>query len=164
VPGKRPRNSNTVVVFIHGFDSNNRDAWRHENGSYWPAIVAADSLFERASIVLAPFYTTFTSDEYSLSDASRDLWSQLKRRDPEIGRSVLDHPRVLFIAHSTGGVLLRHFLARHQGDPLLKSKYVGAMLLASPSAGSAVLSIWRSSGGHCRRTECWMSSDQAAHS
>lgn len=136
----RCKNSNTVVVFVHGFDSNNINAWKSETG-YWPEIVAKDPIYKNASIVLAPFYTNALSADYLLNDASRGLWSELTRRDPEVGRSVLDHTKVLFVTHSTGGVLIRHVLERNLGSHPLKmsGRLVGLMLLASPSQGSKLL-------------------------
>ncbi|PSL80029.1 hypothetical protein C7T35_34450 [Variovorax sp. WS11] len=137
----RCRNTDTVIVFIHGFNSNNREAWLSANGTYWPELVRSDGMFDRASIVLLPFYTALTSGDYSLFDASQGIWNELARSDPQIGRSVLDHTNIVFVAHSTGGVLLRYMLAQRQGEAKLRRKRIGLFLVASPSEGSEAL--WR---------------------
>lgn len=135
----RCRNSDTVVVFVHGFNSNNQAAWLHEGGAYWPTLVTTDRAFDLASVVLLPFYSALTSGQYGLFEASRGLWDSLTTKDAEIGRAVLDHQQVLFVAHSTGGVLLRHALAEYQGEAILKGKRIGLLLVASPSEGSDIL-------------------------
>ncbi|CAM5783915.1 esterase/lipase family protein [Rhizobacter fulvus] len=137
----RCRNTDTVIVFIHGFNSNNREAWLNTNGTFWPDLVRSDGKFDGASIVLLPFYTTLTSGDYSLFDASQGIWNELSRSDAQIGRSALDHTNIVFVAHSTGGVLLRYMLTQRQGEAKLRRKRIGLFLVASPSEGSDAL--WR---------------------
>lgn len=135
----RCRNTDTVIVFVHGFNSNNRTAWLNANGTYWPFLLNADELFDRASVVLAPFHTKWTSGDHGLQDAGKELWNALTQTDRVLGRAVLDHRQIVFVAHSTGGVLARHVLAEYRASPQLQGKAFVMLLLGSPTEGSKVL-------------------------
>lgn len=139
----RCRNSDTVVVFVHGFNSNNRAAWLHGQGSYWPLLINGDSSFDGTSVVLAPFFSQLAPSDYGLQEASNALWEALVRPEGPTARAVLDHRQVIFVAHSTGGVLVRNLLFRHRHGPALRGKSVGLLLVASPTEGSEVLRTLR---------------------
>lgn len=143
----RCRNTDTVIVFVHGFNSNNRSAWLNDKGPYWPYLLNADPTFDRASIVLAPFYTNWSSGNFDLMDAGKEIWNAMIQRDAKLGRSVLDHRQIVFVAHSTGGVLVRHVLSEHWADANLRGKGISVLLLASPSEGSKVLAYLKPLAG-----------------
>src|SRR5450432_3388205 len=93
--------ADTVVVFVHGFDSNNRTAWLQQSANsgryfYWPQIVLNDDALEipersgnKPSIFLAGYYTALDSTIFSFNDASDQLWKALLERSGS-GRSALD--------------------------------------------------------------------------
>ncbi|MDH5670049.1 MAG: alpha/beta hydrolase [Nitrospira sp.] len=138
------KTSDTVVVFVHGILGNSRDTWLHVDSSnhkkhtYWPALVYDDiDNFEKPSIFLGGYYTDPDSGEYGLSDISKDLYRALDSRD-SAGRRVLDKRNILFVTHSTGGLVARHLLSNNKDA--FKPKGVGLVLLASPSYGSRLAS------------------------
>jgi len=135
--------SETVIVFIHGIFGDNRATWFYKdseetgNNSYWPFIVSEDETFEKPSIFLAGYYTSPGSGNYSLADISKAIYTALDKRDSD-KRRVLDKRSILFVAHSTGGLVARHILSHHQ--EAFKGNVVGLALFASPSYGSRLAS------------------------
>jgi Putative serine esterase (DUF676) len=137
--------ADTVVVFVHGFDSNNRTAWLQQVAnstrySYWPQLVFEDDALEvpersgnKPSIFLAGYYTALDSTIFSFGDASDQLWKALLER---LGgaRPVLDRHNIMFVAHSAGGIVVRDMLVKHAND--FSGKRLGLLLVASPSLGS----------------------------
>lgn len=127
--------SSTVFVFVHGIFSNSRECWTAKNGVYWPQLIRSDQRFGNPSIYLGTYYTDFSSGIYRVPDAARELLSYMRVTDPKGRMPLLDKPNIVFIAHSTGGLVVRYLLERNQD--LFKSKNIGLVLLASPSRGSA---------------------------
>ena len=137
--------ADTVVVFVHGFDSNNRSAWLRQipnssHYSYWPELVFEDDALElpersgnKPSIFLAGYYTALDSTIFSFDDASNQLWEALLERRGD-ARPVLDRHDILFVAHSAGGIVVRNMLVKHAQD--FSGKRLAILLVASPSLGS----------------------------
>lgn len=127
--------SDTVFVFVHGIFSNSIDCWTAENGAYWPEIILRDTRFARPAIFLGGYYTDFSSGIYRIPDAANELLSYLKTEDEDGRPPAIDKRKIVFLAHSTGGLVVRYAIERYQ--QLFTSKSVGLFLLASPSRGSA---------------------------
>lgn len=133
------KNSNTVIVFVHGiFGDNNTFLYQADKGSegdrFWPDLVIADSTIGAASIFMGGFYTSPTSRDYATDQATADLFAALRTPDPKTKRAVIDHKNIIFVAHSTGGIVARSLLFENQR--WFKNKNVGLVLIASPSLGS----------------------------
>lgn len=127
--------SDTVFVFVHGIFSDSANSWTARNGTYWPSIVKDDKRFGSPSIYLGGYFTDFTSGIYRVSNAADELLSNLKLQDAAGNPAPLSRPKIVFIAHSTGGLVVRYMLERHVD--LFRERTVGLVLLASPSRGSA---------------------------
>jgi len=128
-------NSHTAIIFVHGIFSNSEDCWLSNKGKYWPKILNSDSRFGNPSIYLGGYYTDFSSGLYRISDAANELFSYLKVKSSNNLPPALEKPNLIFIAHSTGGLVIRYLLERNQ--EIFLNKNVGLVLLASPSRGSA---------------------------
>lgn len=130
--------ADTTLVFVHGFFSDNVGCWTNKNGSeevFWPDLVKADPNFESSSLYLAGFHTGPDSGTYSTRDASRDLHAGLLR-STQTQSSMLESSRnILFVCHSTGGVVVRHMLVSNHAS--FADKKVGLAMYACPSYGSA---------------------------
>lgn len=122
--------TDTVIVFVHGVLSDSRDAWMHEDNPSisWPKLIEQDEIFENPSIFLGGFYTAIDSGNYDMRDAANELYRNL------VINSVLKKPKIIFITHSTGGIVVRHMLVRNTKK--FADKKVGLVLIASPSLGS----------------------------
>lgn len=122
--------ADTVFVFVHGVLSDSRQAWAQENDPSinWPRLIDQDEIFESPSIFLGGFYTATDSGAYDMRDAANELYRNL------VINGVLKKPKIIFIAHSTGGIVVRHMLVRKTEK--FADKRVGLVLIASPSLGS----------------------------
>lgn len=131
--------SDTLFVFVHGILSDSRDAWYYEgdapkNSAYWPTLVATTEEFNNPSIFLGGFYTEVRSGDYTIRDAANELFEYLSVSVSPAGEPALSKTNIVFVAHSLGGIVVRHILTREQ--EAFKDKNVGIVLVASPSIGS----------------------------
>ncbi len=138
--------SDTAVVFVHGFTSDSRQAWYTEAAGtgrphgYWPRIVHDDpnlnsrpAPLNEPSIFLAGYPTALDSTTYDMREAAEDLFRALAQ--PLAGKPpVLDKRNIIIVAHSLGGIVVRDVLVRHSDR--WAGKRIGLMLVASPSKGS----------------------------
>lgn len=130
--------SDLVFVFVHGFMSNSLSAWlvdeKNMQSPYWPRIVAEDALFGPHSIFLAGYYADWKTTNYGIRQASAALQQQL------LDKGVLEKKNIIFVAHSLGGVVVRHMLFHHRTD--FEGRNIGLLLYASPSLGSDLAGGW----------------------
>jgi hypothetical protein len=98
-------------------------------------------LFDPYSVFVAGFPTSFGSRDAGVDECADELWSHL--REPKDGRPpALSAPRLIFVCHSTGGIVVRHLLVREREK--FTEKSVGLALIASPSQGSVYASAFAS--------------------
>ncbi|WP_207184121.1 esterase/lipase family protein [Methylobacterium indicum] len=126
-------NSNTVIVFVHGVLSDSRSCWYDKKyNSYWPHLIAGDAIFGSIDIFLGGYYTAADAGRYEIRNAADELLSALSRGGE---KSVLSKDRIIFVCHSTGGIVARYILVNNQD--IFRNKTIGMVLLASPSLGSS---------------------------
>lgn len=126
--------SDTVFVFVHGILSNSDAGWTHADGSFWPKILAEDARFGKPGVYVAGYPTSLDDPQFGIEDAAEHVFGRLNSTDGGTTRSVLSNSQIVFIAHSTGGLVVRQMLLRH--DEHFKNKELELFLLASPSRGS----------------------------
>ncbi|MBM3753747.1 MAG: hypothetical protein FJW38_07180 [Acidobacteria bacterium] len=128
------RDSDTVIVFVHGIFSDSRACWLTEDGEgeYWPSLVSRDPRFDEASIYLGGFHTALDSRDYTVRHCAGELFAAISRG----AASVLDKRRIVFVCHSTGGIVTRYMLESRSAQ--FAEKDIGILLIASPSRGSAL--------------------------
>jgi hypothetical protein len=127
--------SDTVFVFIHGIFSDSRACWTNtEHNVYWPELVKTDDRVDHPSVFLASFYTEIGSGSYGLRDCTKEVYQQLNVPDSTSKKRPLDKRNIVFVTHSTGGIVARQVLLEH--PEAFKDKKVGLVLMASPSLGS----------------------------
>lgn len=135
----RHTSSDTVFVFVHGILSDSRQGWFFENKKdslesvYWPELLAQDARFGSPDIYLGGYHTALHQGRYDVVQAAIELKAALDRPDFD-GHRVLDKRNIIFIAHSTGGLVARYLLVHN--PTLFKGKNVGLFMLAAPSLGS----------------------------
>ena len=132
--------SDTVFVFVHGIFSDSRSSWYHEDGKnperscFWPELVRTDKRFGDPSIYLAGYYTDFDSGPYEIRNCAEEIHSALTRPDRNCREPVMAKRRIIFICHSTGGIVGRYLIENYADD--FARKRVGLVLIASPSYGA----------------------------
>jgi pimeloyl-ACP methyl ester carboxylesterase len=136
--------SDTAIVFVHGILGNSRGTWLNADDKdparyeYWPELLLRDNRVGKVSVFLGGFYTEPDSQDYDARDAALELLGGLTRLPPEgegvQGKRVIDKPNLIFVAHSTGGIVIRYILYHHRD--IFRDKNVGLLLIASPSYGS----------------------------
>lgn len=133
----------TVIVFVHGIFSDSRGCWLYENKDpdkhqYWPELLVGDPDFDSVSIFLGGFYTAFDSGNYDARNASQELFDALSRLIPtpkdSVKHSVMEKKNIIFVCHSTGGIVVRYML--YHRTESFRDKTVGLILIASPSYGA----------------------------
>jgi hypothetical protein len=149
------RKGDTTIVFVHGIFSDSRSSWCHNPCDawyqkllyaivpklkptlvYWPDLVKRDSRFDTASIFLGGYHTDVDSRNYTIRHCSTELFDALDRGINKGVDPVLSQRRILFVCHSTGGIVVRHMLEKNWRS--FQNKSVGLLLIASPSTGAAL--------------------------
>lgn len=120
----------TSVVFIHGVLSDGENCWRHENGTYWPGLLADESGLSQIGIYSFTYKTGFFSGTYRLGDVV-DALKEHMRLD-----GVLDSRQLVFVCHSMGGIIARKFVVEQASELVERNTCIGLFLIASPSLGS----------------------------
>jgi pimeloyl-ACP methyl ester carboxylesterase len=136
--------SDTVFVFVHGINSDSVRAWfedKAQNSSYWPELVRTDKRFESPSIFLGGYPSELSSGPYDIRAAASDLLDELNTSSDPGKLSVLSKKNIVFVAHSMGGIVIRHLLSRVWTTSLFQDKVIGLVLVASPSLGSMIADI-----------------------
>jgi triacylglycerol esterase/lipase EstA (alpha/beta hydrolase family) len=128
-------NQNLVLVFVHGVLSDASSCWLNKEANvYWPDLLINDKRISSADIFLAGYYTALDSGTYEVSDAADEVMRSLRRKDKLLRSPVLSYPKIVFVTHSLGGVVVRYLLNANREE--FRDKEVGLMLYASPSYGS----------------------------
>jgi hypothetical protein len=134
------RESETAIVFVHGVLSDSRGCWLHPakkgvaNDAYWPELVCRDERLEKPSIFLGGYYTGIASGPYDIDNCERELYQALRTPSEPGLRTPMDWKNLIFVCHSTGGIVVRYLLERRQTE--FRDKRVGLVLIASPSFGA----------------------------
>jgi hypothetical protein len=132
--------SDFVIVFLHGIFADSRSCWLHEDDSsparsvYWPALVRSDQRFGDPSIYLAGYYTGPDAGPYEIRNCADEVLGGLDRQDAEGRPGPMTKPTMVFVCHSTGGIVARYLL--EESEARFVAKKLGLVLIAAPSYGS----------------------------
>lgn len=132
--------SSSVVVFVHGILSDSRSCWLSEaTETYWPQLVIEDQRLQHPSVFLGGFYTAVDAGKFDISDCAKELFNGLSTPDGDMNSPPLDKKRLVFICHSTGGIIVRYMLSNYPDH--FRDKEIGLLLIASPSLGSKLANV-----------------------
>ncbi len=122
--------SDVVFIFVHGVLSSSDDGWKHTDGTFWPELVASTGQFKKPNVYVGGYPTSVGDPSFGIEQAALHLFGTLSRGDP----APLSKQEIIFVAHSTGGLVVRQMLLNETAT--FANKKVGLFLLASPSRGS----------------------------
>jgi hypothetical protein len=130
--------SQLAIVFVHGVLSDSRGCWLNQEDEdrpvYWPALLATDRRLPPHSVFLGGYYTAIDAGPYEIRNCARELFGALRRPDEQGRPGPLSKPRIVFVCHSTGGIVARYMLYKEREH--FEQKRVGLVLIASPSYGA----------------------------
>jgi len=126
--------SDTVFIFVHGILSDSTACWSSEKHTYWPKMVVDDPRFKNPSVYLGGYFTDIGSGEFGIDDAADKLMRDMRSIDTEGRPPALNKKNIIFIAHSTGGLVVRYALLNTA--QAFERANLGLFLVASPSRGS----------------------------
>jgi pimeloyl-ACP methyl ester carboxylesterase len=125
--------SHVVFVFVHGILSCSETCWlNREAKAYWPQLVASDPRLAAPSVFVSGYTADLGSGIIDVYDAAQQVMAYLDDAgDPE---APLRKPRIIFVCHSQGGIVVRQALLSFTEK--FRDKKVGLVLCGSPSWGS----------------------------
>jgi tetratricopeptide (TPR) repeat protein len=130
------RETDEVLVFVHGIFSDSRSCWLREKQPpvYWPDLVSRDCRFDQYSLYLGGYFTALDAGAFKVQHCADHLYRALDRPERPGAKSVLERSNIVFVCHSTGGIIVRYMLESQAA--VFKDKTIGLVLIASPSFGS----------------------------
>lgn len=128
---KEPANK-LVVVFVHGVLGNARDTWTHQNGGFWPALLKEDKDFDGANVFVVDYPTPALGKSLSIDELADSMRMTLK------SQGVLDHPELVFVMHSMGGLVTRAYLLRSR-DIARRVRLL--YFFGTPTTGASIASV-----------------------
>ncbi len=136
------RQSETVIVFIHGIFSDSR-CWLNRDSTgkateYWPHLILSDPRFHNPAVFLAGYFTDVDAGRSGFRDCADAVLGALRRPDSHGNPPVMNWRRIIFVCHSMGGIVTRYMLEANQAS--FADKEIGLVLIASPSMGSKLAS------------------------
>jgi pimeloyl-ACP methyl ester carboxylesterase len=122
-----------VIVFVHGVFGSADDTWTCERtGKSWPRLLKDDPRFGNSVIYVVNYPTTRLNRLVSIDDVVGNVMNRLQ------GDGVLDHPDIVFLSHSMGGLVVERLLLRNQS---LAAKVKLLFLASTPMEGSQLANL-----------------------
>lgn len=122
----RSDGNDQVILFIHGFTSDQYGAWTNRrSGAYWPDIVANDPSLVDFDVATVDYVSTYR-DGPTIDDIVDEI-------EADILRNLDDDQEIVVISHSLGGILIREVALN---NPKIASRIKGIVTLGTPMGGS----------------------------
>jgi tetratricopeptide (TPR) repeat protein len=124
--------TSSVIVFVHGIFGDGNSTWTGKNNSYWPEMLTRDASFGHYNIYVYEYPTGYSGEELSIDEISENM-RLLFDTD-----KVSAHSKIVFIAHSMGGLVVRSYLLK---NPNSASHTPMIYFFSTPTTGSELASI-----------------------
>lgn len=122
--------SDTVIVFVHGFTGDGVSTWSSSN-AYWPRLLIEDKTFDGTDVFVYSYPTGFWST-MSIDELAENMRSVLSVNH------VTAYHRIVFLSHSMGGLITRAYLLKNRD---IAGRTSFAYFFSTPTTGSQVASI-----------------------
>lgn len=125
---------NSIIVFVHGFRGHGRYTWfNEESARFWMDLISRDPKFDGSDIA-SFFYATGTkAKEHAVEDIALHASELLK------DNQIRSYKRVVFIAHSLGGLVVKTLLLGDQR--FVSERDVDIHLFGVPTTGKELTNI-----------------------
>src|SRR5260221_9697266 len=98
----RDANKNTIIIFVHGITGDCEKTWTNqETGAKWPELLLHDDAFAEADVLSYGY----DSPQHEPALLIPELAVEIRDVLEELG--ALKHERIVFVAHSMGGLIVR---------------------------------------------------------
>jgi pimeloyl-ACP methyl ester carboxylesterase len=131
---RKPENS-LVIIFVHGVMGDSVATWTNSTTkAYFPALVASDSVFQRANVAVVDIPSPILGRAPSIDELAESMRLHLEAKE------VLAHREIIFVTHSMGGLVTRSLLTKYR-EHAKKVKFI--YFFATPTTGSSIASLAR---------------------
>lgn len=116
------------MVFIHGWREGSDNAWKSlKTKEDWPELLRTDPIFAGMDVYVASYPTPGFGPSLNVGELTELLYRRM------LDDGVFDHEKIIFVAHSMGGLTTRQLILNHR-DLIPKIKLL--FFLAVPTQGS----------------------------
>lgn len=123
----------TIIVFVHGWTGNSMQTWTNpKTGEYWPNLLRTDKDFSGMNIFVLEYPPAKPDGGFTIADISQALYERL------LANRIMSYERVIFLAHSLGGVTVRQMLLDRKD---LAAKIAFLFFFGTPTEGSGAADI-----------------------
>lgn len=135
----KTNDGDTLIVFVHGIRDDGNQTWTNDdNNIFWPDLISADPIFDKTDISTFHYSSLLLDgDDISISNVSDQLNFFLDER------TLSKYQRIVFIAHSMGGLVVRNLLLKFDR---ITQKVPLVYFLATPTTGSDIARLAKLSG------------------
>ncbi|KAJ5286574.1 hypothetical protein N7524_001880 [Penicillium chrysogenum] len=144
------RDEDRAFVFVHGLNPSGRNdhpfqTWTHSNGKFWPRDFLAEDI-PYARVFVYGYNSNITHPQSmstaSIKDHANTLLNLLDmERSPQMGSIP---PKVIFIGHSLGGLVIKQALLNAKEDPKytsIRSATSGLVFFGTPHRGAKAVEL-----------------------
>jgi pimeloyl-ACP methyl ester carboxylesterase len=128
-----PRNKPVAIVFIHGVFGT-KDTWSGGKVDFTQLLAEDPDIKAQIDVYEFGYYSPFTGHAQTITDSSVKL-----HRDLEHDQVFETHKKVVFVAHSMGGLILRKYLIDNQQN--VQDKVAMMYFFATPTDGSELATL-----------------------
>src|SRR5258707_1389788 len=125
--------ADTVIVFVHGISGDRKTTWTSDNGAYWPDLLTQDRTFDGANIYVYQYQTSILGRALSIDELAENLRLYLDTT------GVASHKRIIFLAHSMGGLVTRAYILKYQRRIAERTAFI--YFYSTPTTGSELASV-----------------------
>ncbi|KAJ5119213.1 hypothetical protein N7526_010850 [Penicillium atrosanguineum] len=155
-----PRDSHKIdIIFVHGLNPRGRndhpfETWTHANGKFWPKDFLADDI-SYARVFVYGYNANVTNPQTmstaSIKDHANTLLNLLDlERSPHFNSPP---PKIIFIGHSLGGLVIKQALLNAKEDPKygsIRSATSGLVFFGTPHRGAKAVELGKIAAGIAR--------------
>lgn len=117
-----------VLIFVHGVLGDDRATWTNPNGTYWPDLVSRDSTFRDANVYVHRYASPKLETAQDIEELARRMGAYFDK-----DRVISHHNKLIFVAHSMGGLVTRAFLVQRR---VPYKKVAMIFFFGTPSGGA----------------------------